>query len=169
MLKHPVPNVHLKSIGDITVSFALLEVNIQMLTGSLINEHQRLGRIITSELSFRRLRALTVSLYLERHGEDDDYLHLKDLMKKATDIEERRNQITHSIWGAGKDKDHITRIKTTAKEKQGIRFHFEDVSSQDLAEVADDIKNLAEEFSKFYTGLIEKGKAINNPVEKMWP
>ena len=94
-----------------TVSFALLVLEIQSLIGSLIKEHQRIGQIITAELSFRNLRALLVSLYLERHGEDDDFTGLRDLMKSAAQMEGKRNQITHSIWGAGKDADTITRIK----------------------------------------------------------
>ena len=129
MLQHPVPENHLKAIGDITVSFALLEFQIQNLIGSLIYEHQRIGQIITAELSFKNLRALLISLYLERHGEDEDFNNLRDFMKRAGQAEEKRNQIIHSVWAAGKDKDHITRFKTTAKEKHGIRFKFEEVSA----------------------------------------
>jgi hypothetical protein len=61
VLQHPVPEDHLKAIGDITVSFALLESHIQNLIGSLIYEHQRIGQIITAELSFKNLRALLIS------------------------------------------------------------------------------------------------------------
>jgi hypothetical protein len=71
-LQHPVPVQLLARIGDITVSFALLESTIQTLAGSQLQEHQRIGQIITAELSFRNLRALVTSLYRERHGEDAD-------------------------------------------------------------------------------------------------
>ena len=168
MLQHPVPSTHLTHIGDITVSFALLESTIQFLVGSLIREHQRIGQIITAELSFRNLRALLISLYLERHGEDDDYATLREFIKRAADIEEKRNQITHSIWGAGKDANSITRIKTTAKEKHGIRFHFEDVTADTLAAVADEIKVLAEDIQQLHFSLLERGKVINNPERKLW-
>ena len=50
MLNHPVPEAHLKSIGDITVSFALLESVIQSLIGSLIYENQRIGQRSNSDL-----------------------------------------------------------------------------------------------------------------------
>src|SRR5262245_45656451 len=56
-LKHPVPDAHLARIGDITVSFALLENSVQSLMGSLLNEHQRVGQIIAAELSFTRIKA----------------------------------------------------------------------------------------------------------------
>lgn len=169
MLKHPVPENHLRAIGDITVSFALLESHIQNLIGSLIYEHQRIGQIITAELSFKNLRALLVSLYLERHGEDDDFNKPREYMKRAGQTEEKRNQITHSVWGAGKDKDHITRIKRTAKEKHGIRFKFEDVSAEALFAFAEDIKVLAGELLDFQLDLLSKHKIVNSPIKKIWP
>ncbi len=169
MLQHPVPEAHLKSIGDITVSFALLELQIQSLIGSLIYEHQRIGQIITAELSFKNLRALLISLYLERHGEDDDFVKLKEFMKKSGKLEEKRNQITHSVWAAGKDKDHVTRVKTTAKEKCGIKFKFEDVSDKSLGSLATELKVLAEEIQRFQIELLDNKKIVNNPFEKFWP
>ena len=163
MFQHPVPEGHLKSIGDITVSFALLESQLQMLIGSLLNERQRIGQVITAELSFKGLKALLISLYIERHGkEDPDFEKLKGLINRCGQAEEKRNQITHSIWGAGKDVDHITRIKTTAKEKHGIRFQFENVSSQDLEDFAVEIKSLAYELQRFLIYLLDNGKGINN-------
>ena len=152
-----------------TVSFALLELHIQGLIGSLIKEHQRIGQIITAELSFRNLRALLISLYLERHGEDDDFKELRNLMKSAAQMEGKRNQITHSIWGAGKDADTIARIKTTAREKSGIKFQAEPVKSADLENVAIEIMELAEQIQNFHFKLLKDGKVINNPLEKYWP
>jgi hypothetical protein len=169
VLQHPVPKNYLKAIGDITVSFAMLESQIQYLIGSLINEHQRIGQIITAELSFKNLRALLISLYLERYGEDDDFSNLREFMKRAGQTEDKRNQIIHSVWAAGKDKDHITRIKTTAKEKHGIRFKFEDISAEALHEFAKDIKVLAEELLRFQLDLLRRQKIINSPIKKTWP
>jgi hypothetical protein len=163
MLQHIIPEGHLKHIGDITVSFALLESIIQLMIGSLIFEHQRIGQIITAELSFKNLRSLLISLYVERHGKDDDFKVLREFMKRAAAIEDKRNQITHSIWSAGQNSNSITRIKTTAKEKHGIRFNFENVTEQDLKNVALDIKNLGEEIQNFHMSLLDKGKVINNP------
>jgi len=165
MLQHPVPENHLKSIGDITVSFAMLELQIQMLIGSMLNEHQRIGQIITAELSFKNLKALVISLYIEQHSKDDeDFGRLKELINRAGQAEEKRNQITHSVWGAGKDAESITRIKTTAKEKYGIRFQFDDVTSGDLEALAIEIKVLAHDIQNFWVYLMENGKAINNSL-----
>jgi hypothetical protein len=112
---------------------------------------------------------LTISLYLERHGEDDDFNKLRDFMKRAGQAEEKRNQIIHSVWAAGKDKDHITRFKTTAKEKHGIRFKFEEVSATDLNDFAKDIRELAEELMNFQIDMLNRNKIINSPINKIWP
>jgi hypothetical protein len=150
MLKHPVPEPVLARIGDITVSFALLESLIQLLAGFLLRQEQRIGQIVTAELSFRNLRALTLSLYRERHGEDDEYETLRALMRRASDLEDLRNQITHSIWATGDTAETVTRLKMTAKEKRGLHFDFENVSADDLGEVANEIMQLAHDVQEFW-------------------
>lgn len=160
-LQHPVPDNHLKYIGDITVSFAMLEMVLQSLAQSLLGAGQRLGQIVTAELSFKALRALTVSLYLERNGEDENFEAFRELISRTAEAEQQRNQITHSLWGAGSDAASITRFKTTAKESQGIRFHFENVTSDQLADFAKNIKILSDDIQRFWISLIKAGKARN--------
>jgi hypothetical protein len=168
MLQHPVPDKILAKIGDVTVSFAMLESQIQSFTGSLVMEHQRVGQIITAELPFRSLRALTVSLYLDRHGEDGDCAELRELMRRAAVLEDQRNQITHSVWGAGDTADTVTRIKMTAKEKRGAQFKFVNTGADDLGKLANDMKILANDVQRFGIELIEAGKAVNSPFTPYW-
>jgi hypothetical protein len=169
VLQHPVPEPLLARIGDITVSFAMLESQIQSFVGSLIYEHQRIGQIITAELSFSNLRALALSLFRERHGEENlDFGRLRDLMKHAGELEAKRNQITHSIWGAGGSSDSVTRIKTTAKERHGIRFDFTRMSEADLGNIAVEIKTLAHDVQRLYLDLVTTGLIVNNPIAPTW-
>jgi hypothetical protein len=93
---------------------------------------------------------------------------LRQFMKRASDLEEKRNQIAHSVWAAGDKPDTVTRIKRTAKERHGIRFQFSNVGESDLMKVADDVKVLAEEIQRFWIRLVESQKAINNPLKKSW-
>lgn len=162
IVEHPVRSELLIQIGDMTVSFAVLELQIQMLLSALIGEHQRLGQIIAAQLSFARLRATVVGVYSERHGEDDDLQTLKQLMNDAGEIEQERNRITHSIWGVGTSSDKITRMKLTCREKRGLQFQFEEYDEAKFVDFNDRIKRLTNAFLVFYTTLLEKGKAINN-------
>jgi hypothetical protein len=159
-VRHNVPEPLLARIGEITVYFALLELWVQWLARSQLQEKRRIGQIITAELSFRDLRAFTTSLYRERHGEDADFETLRELMKRAARLEEERNQVIHSIWGSGETAETVTRIKTTAKEGRGLRFNFQhEVSADDLGAVASDIKTLADDVQQFWLGLRQRGKA----------
>jgi len=163
--QHPVPDAILTQIGDVTVSFAMLEFTIQMLTGALIAERQTIGQIITAELSFKSLRALLASLYIERYGEDADYETLKSLNKRAANLEDKRNLITHSIWGAGDTDESVTRMKTTAKEKRGMRLQSQSMDVLALQRIAKDMKLLSGEYVQFHVHLLRNGKAINNPYD----
>jgi hypothetical protein len=167
-MQHPVPDKLLVHIGDIIVSFALVEDMLQSLVGSLIREHQRVGQIITAELAFKNLRALTISLYKDRHGEDGEFLVLSELVKRAAQVEDVRNQIAHSLWASGGDADTVTRIKATAKEKRGIHFYFEQVGDKELAGIATEMKSLAADIQNFRMRLLELGKALNTPIQKQW-
>ena len=168
MNKHPVPIKLLTQIGEMTVSFAMLESNIQALLGSLIQEHQRIGQILAAQLSFKMLRATVSSLYRERHGEDNDFKTLKNLLRNAGKIEQERNKIIHSIWGAGKTVDTIKRLKITSREKHGFQFQSEDYDEKKFIVFNKKIKKLTLNFITLSIALIDNGKAINNPIDKLW-
>lgn len=168
MLSHPVPDHLLVRIGDMTVSFAVLESMIQVLFSSLIREHQRVGQILGAQLSFERLSAATISLYRDRHGDDADFDTLQDLLRRAAAVEQERNLITHSFWGAGRNADTITRMKITSRFKGGYQFRSEDYDDDKLRLFVDKIKVLAYDIQQLYGDLIDRGKAVSNPSSKTW-
>ena len=167
MIEHPVPPNLLTHIGDMTVSFAMLELVIQMFFASLIREHQSVPRLIANLLSFRNLRAATLSLYLERHGNDSDFQILEEFMKQVGEIEDERNRITHSIWGTGSRTGTVTRIKSTTRI-QGRSTQFEEYDEARLRDFAQRIRLVASQLQRFQLALLEQGKLVNNPIDKMW-
>jgi hypothetical protein len=154
VLQHPVPDPLLARIGDITVSFALLESEIEALIHSLLREGQRIGRVITAGRFFRDFPPLAIGLYRERHGEDADFEALSDLMDRALKLATERNQITHSVWAAGATKETITRIKTI---RHSAEVRFAQMSEDDLRDVADRLGQLAHEVQRFRIRLLEAG------------
>ena len=166
-LGHLVPDEHLRAIGDITVSFALLEMQLQSLVGNLLNETQRISQIVTAEMSFKALRALILSLYRQRHEEGADFQTLQELVVSTQRLEERRNVVTHSMWGASGSPGAITRIKTTSKESKGIRFQFETTTEQDLTALAHDIKVAAAKVQRFAIDGINSGTLFNPPIRQV--
>jgi len=153
---HPVPEKLLTQIGDITVSFAALELYMQEMFLHLVQQTPRIAHILTSQLTFSRLRATLISLYKEKYGEDNGFNALKDLMAKAGKIEEERNLITHSIWGSGNTSDSIFRIKVTAREKRGLHAEFKPYDESMFRNFVASIQHLTGEIIQFDRDVIQK-------------
>ena len=88
MLKVPVPDAHLKAIGRVTVSFALLEQSIAFFVWHLIGTQQRVGQAITSELSFRQLIALASSLHRQVDVVGERSEEFEEILSRALGIDE---------------------------------------------------------------------------------
>ena len=110
----------LAAIGAVTVEFANLENDLEQAIWSLLVgtslEHQALGRIVTSDLSFRRKLDLFEAL-LKHRAPKRDNADLRKLRNRLLAVEQERNNIVHSTWGTAAANDMITRIKTTAKRE----------------------------------------------------
>jgi len=83
MMHHPVPKEHLEQIGDITVSFALLENTMQDILALFLGGNRRIQQIVTAELSFKNLRILIISLSSEFNWDTPLKLELQKIMKYA--------------------------------------------------------------------------------------
>ncbi len=166
MFKHPVGSELLIQIGDMTVSFALLELFTQMLLSALIGQDERFGRIVANQLSFARLRATVIGLYGERYGDDYDLGTLRQLMMEAAEIEQQRNRITHSVWGEGTSSGTITRFKLTCRERRGVQSQSEEYDEAKLLDFNERIKKLCNALLRFQTTLLQKGKTMNNPADE---
>lgn len=145
----PLTDEHLRSLGKITANFALLEALVSLCIWTLIGGEQRLGQITTAELSFSQKVTLLSSLYRYRVNSAEESTELKGLLSRIAQAEEKRNAITHSVWAAGRTKETVTRIKTTAKRSTGLKFHFQQMSVQDLDEFADFIAEVAYDVQTF--------------------
>jgi hypothetical protein len=158
LLEHPAPEEHLKHIGDITVSFSVLEETLKFFLWGFITGDYRIVEIITANLPFRNIRTLLIGLYKERYGEDTDFKTLHEYILQCERIEEKRNQITHSVWLAGQDATSVTRMKATLRTGKGWQVKFSDETVQSLQDFANEIMSLAGQMHLFFRTLIEKQK-----------
>jgi hypothetical protein len=117
------------ALGKVVVSFSMLEHALHFLAWGLINSEQRVGRIVTTELSFRSLKALVSSLIRDRVAIPDVIERMDEALALSTRAEERRNLLMHSIWILGETPDEVTRFKTTAKERKGLKAQRELLSA----------------------------------------
>jgi hypothetical protein len=141
---------HLEAIGLITVNFAMLEREIQAGIEFLLGTDQLKAKIVTAELSFKNLLALFASLFRGLTATKEKISNLDVILKRLNIVEEKRNIIIHSLWAVGDSDATITRIKTTSKQKNGLKHQFEQVTVEMLNEIAEEIAQLAVEFQQFY-------------------
>jgi hypothetical protein len=150
---HNIGPDHLVHIGDMTVSFAHLELQMKMILFVLVNQPARIGSILASYLSFRMLRDAIRSLYLERFGEDPLYPELKELLAEAETLEGERNRITHSLWMATDNPEALVQHKVTARGQHGLNVEFKEYPKEKLAGFVQDIQKLTGGFVDFYNKL----------------
>lgn len=161
VLSFYIPANVLLLLGDLTASFSFLEHELRMVVGALIATDQGTGTIVTAELPFKNLRALGISLYKHKHGEDEDFVRLQELTKRAAAVEEKRNQITHSLWVTDVTTRNVLRMKSTAKEKHGYRFQSEAIDDQTLMTVVSEMRAIALALQAFHVSTIESSKLAN--------
>ena len=110
----------IKSIGRIVISFSHLEHVLTLFCGTNIGVSYPINEIITSELSFKQLVNLTISIYKEIETDEEKLQTVTNICKKALQLEEKRNIIIHSYYGkASGDSEKVVRKKITAKSKKG--------------------------------------------------
>jgi hypothetical protein len=116
----------------------------------------KLGRIITAELSFRQKTDLLSSVYREKCNNPSELAELDTVLTRIAQVEQKRNTVIHSFWTPYSGVSSIDRIKATAKRKdKGLKMVIESTSVKDLedianfiAEVAYDVQTLVIRFCK---------------------
>jgi hypothetical protein len=131
-----------------------LEVAISIFVWQLISNDQRLGQIITAELSFRNLVGILSSIFKYRNNNQELIEELNKLLDQAIQAEEQRNLIIHSNWAVGSSQDTISRYKTTAKKSKGYSFQFEQISGEDLDKISQKICDVAVEIQLFMINIM---------------
>jgi len=131
-----MPDEHLRAIGRVTAHFALLENALAHLAWELLAVPRELGESVTCELSFRGLVSLISSLYRQRATDPRRIEAVDELLTRASQVEEKRNTIVHSLWLSQGTTDAVVGVKVTAKKTRGLHYHAEQVSVAELEAVA---------------------------------
>jgi hypothetical protein len=105
-------------IGRIAALQSRIEGQMAIFIGELLYLDEQKGKIITARLSFRLLLETLESLLHEEFGDKhQNFIDFKDLKSKISGLEQKRNEIVHSMWSYGDyfQKDTATRVKKKAK------------------------------------------------------
>lgn len=166
-----------REVGRITVNFSRLDFFLGLLLGGLMRVRFDVGLMITTEQSFRQKVSLLSSftkLISEAPGGSKSQIgnELQHLLHKLANYEERRNAITHSLWGFSEkelDSDKQFRIKVTAKQKRGLHHGFEQMSNSELSKIGDEFGATADEIMKLFGRITSQAQAGKRPRDSEAP
>src|ERR1017187_5576594 len=153
-MKINISDAVLAEIGKIVVTHSLIDASLANIIGRIVSLRGRseLGQIVTAELSFRQrvgmLRSLLVFSLTEDHETVVEFDQIKRILNAADD---QRNRVVHSIWGhSGEADPHImVRIKTSAKEKKGLRTEVQRLTLEELQKITDQVGHAFGQISIF--------------------
>lgn len=148
-----------RQLGRLVLAFGQVQITLDLLLASVIDQDQRVGRIIASHLQFAGIVNLVRALYITRHGEDDlDYPRLHQLLGEAKAISGERNRLFHSAWALSDDGTAAT-LRTPQKVEKEFKVEIvEDVKPAYVESLVERAKRLAEDLLAFHQEVSLSGK-----------
>jgi len=137
------------SLGSIVEGFSFLERTLSNVIILLLDVTNKVGNIITAELSYKNKINLFSSLFknnidIFKKVHSDIETQFKELLSLCNKAEEIRNQIIHSSYVANR-----YRVKVTAKAKKGLNKNVEEVNPDYLLDIYDFIVNVGISVEEF--------------------
>jgi hypothetical protein len=128
------------ALGKFTYQFSILEDVMKVFAGMLINvNNEDIGRIMTSSTSFQPLYHSLMSLYRSQETEQSLVTEFEKLLDETYKLNEKRNNLIHSIWDVGVTSDSIKRTKRTARFSKGLQMEVETYQVDDINELTDQL------------------------------
>jgi hypothetical protein len=139
-------------LGEVTVYFATLDFSLsRAITRLLFPGDERkvpLGDMLGSHLPFRKKLDLFSALYRFQVG-GETIAELETVCTLIQSIEDRRNQVTHSLWTDGEKPGQVRRLKVVAR-RAGARFQAEAYSRENLEELREDMARVMPRLEALY-------------------
>jgi hypothetical protein len=151
-----LPMGYLEAIGRVTLNFAILEEKLLDMIHSMIGREVQVTAIIVAGKGFRDIVSLARNLfvyyandYSNTSGTDksESIKSLNGYLKRANDIAEERNLITHSMWWVDKETGEVGRVKVSRSSPPNTISR--DYTLEGLNEFADSIARLSTEIWLF--------------------
>lgn len=144
-----VSDDHLRSIGRVVVNFAVLEGFLSFVIRILMKTERDVGEIVTAQLSFAQRVTAASSLFMHRLNSAEKLTEWKELLVRVEQAGAKRNAVVHSVWILGETPDRARRLGTTAKRKDGLKFHYDQRTVAELDEDAYFIAKVTSDLEMF--------------------
>lgn len=109
------------AIGDVIIAFEELDDAISFAISGILNRGDEIGRIVTSQLSFRAKVDMFGALVKRDRPKSILAELIDELCAGCLSVEEERNKIVHSKWRREFDEPGMRRSKFTARVKHGLK------------------------------------------------
>ena len=140
-----LPDTYLVELGRVTANFALLDFLLRLIVATHVGRDLDVGLIASSELSFPKLLAVASSVFRQQRVDAAVRTEFDQWIRRADQISQRRNSMTHSFWGIDASGDVATRMKFVTSIRNGSDQQWEKVTVADLAAFAAEIDTLTGE------------------------
>lgn len=125
-----------EALGAVILNFNDLDNQLAVSIGYLLQKGDRIGQIVTAELSFKNKLNLLASLFRECAPKSEEFDRLGEIVTLCFTVEKLRNQIIHSSWKQDPSSSVTFRSKYTARHKVGLREQREDLTPAQVGEIA---------------------------------
>lgn len=123
-------------LGHCIVEFQRIEKVLASCITGLAGAEQDIGKILTSEMSYRAKVSIYRSLFFYRWSNDELPEDITQLIGRLHWAEQERNTLVHSLWDASEEHpEYIKRGKTVCR-KSGLNTQEEYYTPEDLDELS---------------------------------
>jgi hypothetical protein len=132
-----------QAFGEVMIEFAALEGILFNLTIDLATDDFFHGAILLAGVPYAGLvdRFCALALHITRDGEEFE-AKIDDSRRALLDVNERRNRLVHSDWLFEPIAGSASRVKVSAKGRNGLRFDIPEVPRSELKDLVQDIREV---------------------------
>ena len=142
----------LNKLGKCIVQFQLIEEVLSVCISSMVGRSRKIGKIVTTEMSYKARVAVYRALFIHHFGTDSLPDDILELISRLNWAEQERNSLVHSLWDASEEFPETIMRSKAACRKKGLNVDKEHIRPEEL----EDLANLYEGIATDLTYLTER-------------
>lgn len=150
----PISDDHMKSLGMVATSWALLETAINFAIWTILEISELEGRAITSNMSAsQRINSLE-QIAGSKLNAPSHLAELKSIIRRIGDAQAKRNKLLHAEWGTRDNywnpPEPRTATASSGRVRKGMLVLGEETyTAEDIREIGQEISNVCSELKVF--------------------
>ena len=133
----------LGKLGECIVQFQRIEEVLSACISAMIGRSKKIGKIVTTEMSYRARVSVYRALYIHHDGADSLHEDILELISRLNWAEQERNKLVHSLWDASEEFPETIKRSKAACRKQGLKIDKEHITAEELEDLANLFEGIA--------------------------